>query len=62
MPERAYFDTWMRARDCVELFADFYGDFNRDKARDMLADLGISPAAPIRSMSKGTREKLQRCV
>ena len=59
LPERAYFDTWMRARDCVELFADFYGDFNRDKARDMLADLGISPAAPIRSMSKGTREKLQ---
>lgn len=59
LPERAYFDTWMRARDCVELFADFYGDFNRDKARDMLADLGISPAVPIRSMSKGTREKLQ---
>ncbi len=59
LPDRTYFDGWMRIRDCVEMFADFYADFDRSKARDMLASLGIDLSERFRTLSKGTQEKVQ---
>ena len=41
------------------MFADFYADFQRDKAQEMLEKLGIDPKQKIKQMSKGTREKVQ---
>ncbi len=59
LPDRMYFADWMRARDLLDLFADFYADFDRDRAQHMCASLGISPLARMKTMSKGTKEKMQ---
>lgn len=59
LPDRMYIADWMRVRDLLKLFSDFYKDFNREKAEDMLRSLGISEKDRIRTMSKGTREKVQ---
>ena len=59
LPDRVYFDTWMKVRDCLDLFNDFYADFNLDKAREMLKTMGIDTNQTIKSLSKGTQEKVQ---
>ena len=54
-----YFADWMRAVDLFDLFADFYQDFDRKKAMAMCASLGVDPKDRMKSMSKGTKEKVQ---
>jgi ABC-2 type transport system ATP-binding protein len=41
------------------MFADFYDDFDRAKASDMLQSLGIDTKRSFRTLSKGTQEKVQ---
>ena len=43
----------------MDYYADFFEDFNRDKAKEMIRNLGLNEQARIKTMSKGTREKLQ---
>lgn len=59
LPERTYFSNRIRVREAIDLFEDFYEDFRRERAEEMLADLGIDLDMKFRSMSKGTKEKLQ---
>ena len=59
LPERPYFNNWMRVRDCLDYFSDFYSDFDRQRAEVMLFDLHISPDSRLSSLSKGTKEKVQ---
>ena len=59
LPDHTYFDNWMKVRDCVGLFDDFYADFDKAKANDMLKALGIDTAKTFRTLSKGTQEKVQ---
>ncbi len=59
LPERTYFSPSMRVRQTLQFFADFYEDFNMDKAQDMLSRLNIQPSSKIKELSKGTREKVQ---
>ncbi len=59
LPERTYFSNAMRVSELVEYFAEFYTDFNRERAFALLSDLGIDPAANLKSLSKGTKEKVQ---
>lgn len=59
LPERTYLNDWMRVEGILEMFSDFYPDFNEAKARDMLARLGISLKDKLKTMSKGTKEKVQ---
>jgi ABC-2 type transport system ATP-binding protein len=49
----------MKVRDCLALFADFYADFDRAKATEMLQSLGIDANRSFRALSKGTQEKVQ---
>ncbi|MGM9676837.1 MAG: ABC transporter ATP-binding protein [Butyricicoccus sp.] len=62
LPERTYLSDWMTADDLLKFFANFYADFNLDKAADMLTRLGISPKDSLKTMSKGTKEKIQLAV
>lgn len=62
LPERTYLSDWMTADDLLKFFANFYEDFNLDKAADMLTRLGISPKDSLKTMSKGTKEKIQLVV
>ena len=59
LPERTAIPTWMTARQLLDFYGDFYQDFRRDAAEEMLDHLGIQPAQAVKQMSKGTREKVQ---
>ena len=45
--------------ELVEMFRDFYADFDPAKANEMLEKLELSPKAPLKSLSKGNKEKVQ---
>jgi len=59
LPEKTYLSDWMRSIDAIDLFNDFYSDFDRIKAMEMLAQLRLDPKQRIKTMSKGMQEKLQ---
>ena len=59
LPERSCLDESMRIKEILRYFADFYQDFSTEKADAMLRDLEIDPAARLRTLSKGSREKVQ---
>ena len=59
LPERTYFQNSMQVKELIDYFVDFYGDFRPERARQMLASLGISENAYLRTLSKGTKEKVQ---
>lgn len=59
LPDRGYFPDWMRVGDMIELFTDFYTDFDCAKAEEMCRVLGLNTKAKIKTLSKGTREKMQ---
>lgn len=59
LPERNALSEWMSAKQAMDYYADFFEDFNRDKAKEMIRNLGLDEQARIKTMSKGTREKLQ---
>lgn len=52
-------NDWMCVRDMLAYFADFYDNFRVDKAKDMLRRLNISEDDRLKTMSKGTKEKVQ---
>ena len=59
LPDKEYLPEWMTAKQMMDFFEDFYSDFRREKAMEMLARLGVSADMRIKQMSKGTREKVQ---
>lgn len=59
LPERTYFQNSMRVSELIEYFSDFYEDFRPERARKMLSSLNINENDRIKTMSKGTREKVQ---
>ena len=59
LPERTYLNDWMTVNNMIEFFCDFYDDFKKEKAYDMLKRLGVDPAQRLKTMSKGTKEKVQ---
>lgn len=59
LPERSYLNGWMRIRQMLDFFGDFYADFDRQRAEQMLQELNIDPAARLRTLSKGNKEKVQ---
>lgn len=59
LPERTYLSEWMTVKQTINFFKDFYSDFSEKTACDMLERLGINLGEHLRTMSKGTREKVQ---
>ena len=59
LPERTYFSSNMKVCELVKYFADFYEDFDRSIAMNMLASLSVDPNAKLKTLSKGNREKVQ---
>jgi len=62
LPDRMYFADWMKVGDMIDFFGDFYEDFDKDKAAEMCKTLGLDRKMRIKSLSKGTREKMQLMV
>ena len=59
LPDKDYLPNWMKTGQLLEMFMDFYPDFDMDRARRMLESLSIPDKMPIKKMSKGTKEKVQ---
>nr|WP_302598317.1 ABC transporter ATP-binding protein [uncultured Cellulosilyticum sp.] len=59
LPERTYLNDWMKVKDLLQFFEDFYEDFDRQRAEDMLLQLKIDINDRLKTMSKGTKEKVQ---
>ena len=59
LPERTYLNDWMKVKDLLQFFSDFYEDFDKQRAVDMLQKLKINIDDRLKTMSKGTKEKVQ---
>ena len=59
LPDRPYFSKNMRVGQQLDFFQDFYADFDRTRAEEMLTALGISQNRRFKSLSKGNQEKVQ---
>ncbi|HEX3027386.1 MAG TPA: ABC transporter ATP-binding protein [Clostridia bacterium] len=59
LPDKTYLSSWMKVSDTVDLFADFYKDFDRKKANELLDRLNIDAGQKVTRLSKGTYEKVQ---
>lgn len=59
LPERTYLNDWMKVSEIISFFEDFYADFKKERAYDMLEKLNINPESKLKTLSKGTKEKVQ---
>ena len=57
--DKVYLNDWMNVEDLMQMLGDFYTNFNKAKALDMLKSLNINPKDKLKEMSKGTKEKVQ---
>ena len=58
LPDNSFLNSWMTVEQIVNMFKDFYEDFREDRAYEMLAKLGITPAVKLKTLSKGNKEKV----
>ena len=59
LPEKTYLNNWMKVRQIIAFFADFYENFKPEKAYDMLKRLNVDPNERLKNLSKGNKEKVQ---
>ena len=59
LPERTYLDMNMKVCEVFDFFFDFYSDFDINRAYELLASLGVDKNAKMKTLSKGTKEKVQ---
>ena len=59
LPDHTYLNMNQRVCDIIAFFEDFYADFESKRAYDMLEKLQIDPKTRLKTMSKGTKEKVQ---
>ncbi len=59
LPDRDFLPEYMNVRQLLEFYGDFFEDFDEERARGMLDDLGLSEKMRLKKMSKGTKEKVQ---
>ncbi|MGO1367805.1 MAG: ABC transporter ATP-binding protein [Senegalia sp. (in: firmicutes)] len=58
LPDRNFLYKWMKIKDSIDLFEDFYDDFDRKKAMELLNFMELSEDMKITKLSKGMQEKL----
>lgn len=59
LPDTTYLNDYMKVKDVIALFQDFYTDFDIQRAYDLLTALMIDPATKLKNLSKGNKEKVQ---
>ena len=58
LPDQAHMPKWLKVRECITLFSDFYNDFDAQKAEEMLAKMQIPLHKPLKALSRGMQEKV----
>jgi ABC-2 type transport system ATP-binding protein len=59
LPDNEYLPKWMKVKDAVAYFKDFYSDFDANKAEEMLEFMKLDENSTVKSLSKGMKEKLK---
>jgi ABC-2 type transport system ATP-binding protein len=59
LPDNEYLLNWMKVKDAVKYFKDFYIDFDEKKAKDLLVFMNLDETSTVKSLSKGMKEKLK---
>lgn len=59
LPERTYFNEYLKVESLVNMFEDFYSDFDAQRAYNMMGLLNINPTTVLKKLSKGNKEKVQ---
>lgn len=59
LPDQTYLNMNQKVADIIRFFKDFYEDFDEGRAYDMLDKLHISASERLKTLSKGTKEKVQ---
>ena len=58
LPDKSYLPDWMKPKDAIAYFSDFYADFDKEKAEKMVRDFGLDENQRLKTMSKGQQEKI----
>ncbi|MCL2106887.1 MAG: ABC transporter ATP-binding protein [Oscillospiraceae bacterium] len=58
LPDKNFLPGWMTAKQAINYFADFYKNFDKAKAFEMLGAFWLEPGMKVKTMSKGMQEKL----
>jgi ABC-2 type transport system ATP-binding protein len=59
LPDTSFLPDSARVSYCLELYRDFFADFQAEKARDLIGFFGLGESTKLKDMSKGMREKVQ---
>lgn len=59
LPEKNYLAPWMTPKHAINYMADFYSNFDKEKALNMAQTFNLDLTQKIKTMSKGQQEKLQ---
>ena len=59
LPEKNYLAPWMTPKHAINYMADFYINFDKEKALNMAQTFNLDLTQKIKTMSKGQQEKLQ---
>ena len=59
LPDQSYLNDWMKVSQLIDFFGDFYVDFDKAKAYDMLKRLNLDATKQLKYLSKGMKEKVQ---
>mgnify|MGYP002552874389 FL=1 len=59
LPDKNYLNNNMTVLELLNYFKDFYEDFRIDKAKELISKLGLNLNQKLKTMSKGTKEKVQ---
>lgn len=59
LPDLDYLPKWMKVKDAVEFFQEFYDDFDIDKSERLLNFMKLNKNQKVSEYSKGMIEKLQ---
>jgi ABC-2 type transport system ATP-binding protein len=58
LPDKEFLFKWMKIKDAIDFFKDFYKDFDCDKALKMLEFMNLDIDSKVKTLSKGMTEKL----
>lgn len=59
LPDHTYINSNKKVKWIITYFDEFYEDFDKERAFTMLSQLNISPEDSLKTLSKGTKEKVQ---
>lgn len=59
LPDCVTLPEWMKIKELIKFYSDFYEDFNVEKAHNMLKSLGVNADDKFKALSKGNKEKVQ---